>query len=74
MSKTKEALLREQDNLMQYYIGFYKWLERYQVEQCIEDRDQREKEYSSIISSKPTNNQSYKPTKGLELWKLQDII
>lgn len=61
MSKTKEALLKEQDNLMAYYIGFYEWLEKFQPKLGEADINNMEKESKASLSSKASNNPNYIP-------------
>ena len=78
MSKIKEALLKEQDNLMEYYIGFHEWLDSLNNDLNEKDIENMEEEYcntSSTISNKPNgsiskayvkeaNNKNYFPMKG----------
>lgn len=75
MSKIKEALLKEQDNLMEYYIGFYEWLDSFNNglnsgDIDVIEEEQQSKSYSpsfskTIVSkSEPINNISYLPKQG----------
>ncbi len=64
MGKYKEKLLKEQDNLMEYYFSFYDWLERYRPNELNEsDIDILEEEHNQklILSNiNEVNNSSYK--------------
>lgn len=76
MSKIKEALLREQDNLMEYYIGFYEWLDKYQPQGLSEKEINNMEEelanpstssnviVSNCTSNKVINNTNYNPKQG----------
>ena len=60
MSRIKESLLREQDNLLEYYSGFYDWLERYQPQELDErDIDKMEQDHChghNMLTSKTTES------------------
>lgn len=73
MSKTTENLLREQDNLLEYYSGFYDWLGSLNNELNEDDINKMESKHlsslpqsNSIISKSfnPVNNSNYNPRKG----------
>lgn len=70
MSKTKEVLLREQDNLMEYLIGFNEWLNSLNNGLTDGDIDAIEEEtkvspkYKQIVSKSFVNNVNYKSNKG----------
>lgn len=75
MSKTKEALLKEQDNLMEYYIGFHEWLDSLNNDLNEKDIDAIQEEHETKFSSPsfnktivskyiPANNKDYRPNKG----------
>jgi len=71
MSKIKEALLKEQDNLMEYYFGFYNWLEKYQPNKLSNneinsiEREQKQKLISSGMTE--VNNCKFKGIKKEEM-------
>lgn len=71
MSKIKEALLKEQDNLMEYYFGFYDWLEKYHPSKLSDDEIgsiQKECEEKLILSNlRGVNRENYKLDKKEEM-------
>lgn len=57
MSKIKEQQLKEQDNLLEYYSGFYEWLENLKLQTLSEvDIDELEKLQLKTSSTKKRIN------------------
>lgn len=66
MSRAKEAQRREQDNLMDYYIRFYEWLDSLNNELYEDDISCMDKyqKMPTVCVDETANNDNYKPTKG----------
>lgn len=74
MSKIKEQMLRDQENLMEYYVGFYEWLDSLNNDLIESDIDRLEEEHKSSptkwfssntsLSKYLANNKGYNPQRG----------
>ena len=72
MSKIKEQLLKEQENILEYYSNFYDWLDGLKQKELSEKDINKMEEDSNkpstvstlILSNKALNNMDFNPMLG----------
>ncbi len=70
MSKIKEQQLKEQDNLLEYYCGFYEWLESLKLH-TLSDNDIKKLEETQLRAS--SVNKPIVSTQMLNINKTKDV-